>query len=62
MILPICIFLFTTYVAILTFIFYHAGNLFSLNFKKPKPEVYQFTEEDKKALEDYRRRKEYEQS
>jgi hypothetical protein len=57
MILTICILLFVLYVVVLTFVFYHAGNLFSLNFKKPKPDSYQLTEDDKKALEDYRSRK-----
>jgi hypothetical protein len=57
MILTVCILLFVLYVAILTFVFYYAGNLFSLNFKKPKPDTYQLTEDDKKALEAYRNRR-----
>jgi hypothetical protein len=56
-ILAVCILLFVLYVVVLTLVFYHAGNLFSLNFKKPKPEAYTLTEEDKRALEDYRNRR-----
>lgn len=50
--------LFILYVTILSFVFYYTANLLILGLKKPRPEVYQLTEDDKKALEDYRKRKE----
>jgi len=57
MILTACIFLFLVYVAGMTAFFYFTGNLFCLGFKKPRPEAYQLTEDDREALEEYRRRK-----
>ena len=57
MILTACIFLFVLYVAVMTAFFYFTGNLFCLGLKNPKPESYQLSEDDKKALDDYRKRK-----
>lgn len=57
MILAACVFLFVVYVAGMTTLFYFTGNLFCLGFKKPKSEAYQLTDDDRKALEEYRKRR-----
>jgi len=57
MILIACIFLFLVYVLGMTAFFYFTGNLFCSGFRKPKPESYQLSEDDREALEEYRKRK-----
>lgn len=57
MIILTCVFLFILYVFGMFLFFYFTGNLFSLGFKKPKPDRVEFTEADKKALEEFRARR-----